>query len=153
MKILSLSLYSGDAISILYQFDPFFGLDSQLVAATIECVDKAKWVALDDDQVPVADDIKVENETEDENRDDDTSDSDELVNEKNELVNVAVVMYHFDRVNANTMGNEDTPEFNADEEFDINIDVIDNEVFESASDENGINRIRKRKLKQLKKQS
>ncbi|GKC68953.1 hypothetical protein Tco_1114836, partial [Tanacetum coccineum] len=93
-----------------------------------------------------------ENETEDENRDDDSSDRDELVDEKNELVDVAVDMDHFNIANTNTIGNEDTPEFNADLEFDIGIDVIDNEEFESASNEDGIDMIRKRRIKQLKKQ-
>ncbi|GKD43883.1 hypothetical protein Tco_1268528, partial [Tanacetum coccineum] len=41
-------------------FDPFFGLDSELVGATTKCVGKGKWVALDDDQVYVADDNEVE---------------------------------------------------------------------------------------------
>nr|GEY70140.1 hypothetical protein [Tanacetum cinerariifolium] len=89
----------------------------------------------------------------DENRDDDSSDSDELVDKENELVDVAVNMNHFDRVNANTIGNEDTPKFNAYEEFDINTDVIDNEEFEIAFNKDGINMIMERKLKQLKKQS
>ncbi|GKF84171.1 hypothetical protein Tco_0249069, partial [Tanacetum coccineum] len=38
-------------------------------------------------------------------------------------------------------------------EFDIGIDVIDNEEFESASSEDGIDMIRKRRIKQLKKKS
>nr|GFC37626.1 hypothetical protein [Tanacetum cinerariifolium] len=42
-------------------------------------------------------------------------------------------------------------EFNANDVFDIGIDVIDTEEFESASDEYGIERIRSRKMKQLKK--
>nr|GEV03178.1 hypothetical protein [Tanacetum cinerariifolium] len=42
-----------------------------------------------------------------------------------------------------------TPEFNADEDFDIGIDVIDTEEYESALDENGIDMIRSRKIKLL----
>ncbi|GJS84268.1 retrovirus-related pol polyprotein from transposon TNT 1-94 [Tanacetum coccineum] len=107
-------------------FDPFFGLDSELVGATTECVGKGKWVALDDDQVYVADDNEVE-------------------------IDVEVDMDHFDKSNANTIGNKRTPEFNANEDFDIVIDVIDNEEFESAFYD-GIERTRKRKLKYLKTQ-
>ncbi|GJS04615.1 mutator type transposase [Tanacetum coccineum] len=140
-------------------FDPFFGLDSEPVDSTTaknECVDKGKGVVLDDDQVYVATDNTMENETEDENNDGDSSKSserDKIVDVDNELVDVAVDMDHFDRANAKTMGNEGTPEFNADEEFDMGMDVIDTEEFESASDEDRINKIRSRKIKQLNKQS
>ncbi|GJZ23478.1 hypothetical protein Tco_0560937 [Tanacetum coccineum] len=143
----------------LEEDNPFFGLDSEPVDATTaknECVDKGKGVVLDDDQVHVATDNTMENETDDENNDGDSSKSsehDELVDVDNDLVDVAVDMDHFDRTNAKTMGNEGTPEFNADEEFDMGMDVIDTEEFESASDEDRIDRIRSRKIKQLNKQS
>ncbi|GJU10378.1 mutator type transposase [Tanacetum coccineum] len=52
-----------------------------------------------------------------------------------------------------TQWEKDMHEFKANEDFDIDIDVIDNKEFESASDDDRIDRIRKRKLKQLKKQS
>ncbi|GKG60960.1 hypothetical protein Tco_0616776, partial [Tanacetum coccineum] len=79
-----------------------------------------------------------------------SSEHDELVDTDNELVDVEVDMDHFDRTNAKIMGNEGTLEFNADEEFDIGMDVIDTEEFESASDEDGIERIMSRKIKQHK---
>ncbi|GJR72688.1 mutator type transposase [Tanacetum coccineum] len=66
-----------------------------------------------------------------------------FVDTDNQLVDVEVDMDHFDTANAKTMGNDRTPEFNANEVFDIGIDVIDTEEFESASDEDGIERIRK----------
>nr|GEY58705.1 hypothetical protein [Tanacetum cinerariifolium] len=97
-----------------YDFDPFFGLDSELVAATTECVGKGKRVALDDEQVHVVDYNEVKSETKYENRDGNSNDTDELVDEENELVNVEVDMVHFNRANANTMRNEGTHKFNAD---------------------------------------
>ncbi|GJV15711.1 hypothetical protein Tco_1361034 [Tanacetum coccineum] len=130
-------------------FDPFFGLDSEPVDATTtrnKCVDKGKGVALNDDQVHVATGNTMENETWDENNDGDSSESsehDELVVADNELVDVAVDIDHFDRTNAKTIGNKGTPEFIADEEFDIGMDVIDTEEFESTYDVDGIDRIMK----------
>ncbi|GJT14776.1 hypothetical protein Tco_0873482 [Tanacetum coccineum] len=114
------------------EFDPFFGLDSEPVDAKTarnKCVNKDKRVALDYDQVHVATDNGLENETENENSDKDSSESDELVDEDNELVDVAVDIDYFDKTNAKTMGNEGTLAFNVDEDFDIGIDVIDTEEF------------------------
>nr|GEV53798.1 hypothetical protein [Tanacetum cinerariifolium] len=96
----------------------------------------------------------MKNETDDGNNDGDSRESsehDELVDIDNELVEAEVGMDHFDITNAKTMGDEGTPEFNSDEEFDIGMDVIDTEEFESASDEDGIEMIRSRKIKQLKR--
>ncbi|GJR62953.1 mutator type transposase [Tanacetum coccineum] len=140
-------------------FDPFFGLDSEPIDATNaknKYVDKGKGVALDDDQIHVQGDNTMLNETDDGNSDGDSSESsehDELVDMDNELVEVEVDMDHFDRTNAKTMGNEGTPEFNVDEEFDIGKDVINTKEFQSASDEDGIERIRSRKIKQNKRQN
>ncbi|GJU84177.1 mutator type transposase, partial [Tanacetum coccineum] len=124
-------------------FDPFFGLDSAPVDAINIPTTKADCVAV-----------------EDENRDGDSSDSDGyssesdgLVDVENELVDVEVDMDGFDRANDNIMGNEGATEFNADEDFDIGIEVVDNDEFESASDKEGIDKIRTRKLKQLMKQN
>nr|GEU92852.1 hypothetical protein [Tanacetum cinerariifolium] len=109
-------------------FDPFFGLDSEHVDATIarnECVGKGKWVALNDDQIHVKANKTIENETADGNSDGDTSESsehDEFVDTDNQLVVVEVDMDHFDTTNAKTMGNDGTPEFNAKDVFDIGID-------------------------------
>ncbi|GJS31799.1 zf-CCHC domain-containing protein [Tanacetum coccineum] len=117
-------------------------------------------IALDDGQVDVSEYVDWNEAAEDENRDGDGSDSDGyssesdgLVDEENELVDVEVDMDGFDRANDNIMGNEGTTEFNTDEDFDIGIEVVDNDEFESASDEEGIDRIRTRKLKQLMKQN
>nr|GEZ13418.1 hypothetical protein [Tanacetum cinerariifolium] len=155
--------FSNDfySLSNLYleveDFDPFFGLDSEPVDATIarnECVGKGKRVGLDDDQIHVEANKTIENETADRNSDEDTSESsehDEFVDTNNQLVDVEVDMDHFDTANAKTMGNDGTPEFNANDVFDIGIDVIDTEEFESTCDEDGIERIRSRKMKQLKK--
>nr|GFB28727.1 hypothetical protein [Tanacetum cinerariifolium] len=63
-------------------FDPFFGLDSEPVDATIsrnECVGKDKGMALDDDQIHVEANKTIENETADGNSDVDTSKHDEFV--------------------------------------------------------------------------
>nr|GEX72930.1 hypothetical protein [Tanacetum cinerariifolium] len=131
-------------------FDHFFGLDSDPIHATTfrnEWVGKGKGVALDDDQIHV---------DADGNNDGDTSESskhDEFMDTDNQLVDVEVGMDHFDTSNAKTMGNDGTTEFNANEVFDIGIDVIDTKEFESASNEDGIERIRSRKMKQLKKQN
>ncbi|GKD80780.1 hypothetical protein Tco_1347619 [Tanacetum coccineum] len=123
---------ASDPIMGEEEFDPFFGLDSEPVDAKTtrnKCVDKGKRVALDYDQVHVTTDNGLENETENENSDKDSSESDELVDEDNELVDVAVKINYFDRTNAKTMGNEGTLAFNAYEDFDIGIDVIDAEEF------------------------
>nr|GEW33641.1 zinc finger, SWIM-type [Tanacetum cinerariifolium] len=45
-----------------------------------------------------------------------------------------------------------TLEFNANDEIEVDMDVMDPDEFESASDEDGLERIRSRKLKQLRKQ-
>nr|GEX78341.1 hypothetical protein [Tanacetum cinerariifolium] len=126
----------------------YIRLDSEPVDArnaTNECFGKGKWVALDDDQIHVEADNTMDNEIDDGNSDRDSRNSskhDELVDAYNELVDVEVNMDHFDRTNAKTMGNNDTPEFNADEDFDICMNVIDTKEFESASDEDGIEKIR-----------
>nr|GEZ13194.1 hypothetical protein [Tanacetum cinerariifolium] len=138
-------------------FNPFFGLYSEPVDATIarnECVGKGKWVVLDDYQIHVEANKTIENETADGNSDGDTSESsehDDFVDTDNQLVDVELDMDHFDTANAKTIGNDGTHEFNANDVFDIGIDVIDTKEFESASDEDGIERIRSRKMKQLKK--
>ncbi|GKE63569.1 hypothetical protein Tco_1513936, partial [Tanacetum coccineum] len=50
--------------------------------------------------------------------------------------------------NADKLGVEDKEgEFNANEEIDVDLDVIDNKEFESASDKDGLERVRQRKLK------
>nr|GEX28085.1 transposase, mutator type [Tanacetum cinerariifolium] len=147
-------------------FHPFFTLYSAPMDAIntpttkADCVGKGKGIALDDGQVDVSEDVDWNEAAEDENRDWDDSDSDGynsesdgLVDEENELVDVEVDMDGFDRAKANTMGNEGTTEFNADEDFDIRIEVVDNDEFESASDEERIDKIRTRKLKQLMKQN
>nr|GEW66140.1 hypothetical protein [Tanacetum cinerariifolium] len=112
-----------------------------------DCVGKGKGIALDDDQADVLEDVDWNKAAEDENRDVDGNDSDSdgyssecdgLVDEENELVDGEVGMDGFDRANANTMRNEGTTEFNAYEDFDIGIKVVDNDEFESASDEEGI---------------
>nr|GFC02382.1 hypothetical protein [Tanacetum cinerariifolium] len=74
----------------------------------------------------------MENKITDGNNDGDSSESsehDELVDMDNELVDVEVDMHHFDKTNAKTMSNDGTPEFNADEEFDTGMDVLDTEEF------------------------
>nr|GEY13897.1 hypothetical protein [Tanacetum cinerariifolium] len=88
------------------------------------------------------------------NSDGDTSESsehDEFVDTDNQLVDLEVDMDHFDTANAKIMINDGTHVFNANEVFDIGIDVIDTEEFESAYDEDRIERIRRRKMKHLKK--
>nr|GEV77267.1 hypothetical protein [Tanacetum cinerariifolium] len=129
-------------------FDPFFGLDSEPVHATTarnECVGKGKEVALDDDQIHVEADGNSDGDTSE------SSEHDEFVDTDNQLVDLEVDMDHFDTANAKTMINDGTPEFNANEVFDIGNDVIDTEEFESAYDEDRIERIRRRKMKHLKK--
>ncbi|GKB51638.1 hypothetical protein Tco_0902391 [Tanacetum coccineum] len=126
-------------------FDQFFGLDSAPVDATNTPTTKADCVAAEDEN--------MDGDGSDSDNDGYSSESDGLVDEENELVDVEVDMDGFDRANDNTMGNEGTTEFNADEDFDIGIEVVDNDEFESASDEEGIDRIRTRKLKQLMKQN
>ncbi|GKB35969.1 hypothetical protein Tco_0880911 [Tanacetum coccineum] len=150
---------ASDTFLVEDDFDHFFGLDSEPVDATNaknECVDKGKRVALDDDQIHVQGDNTMENETYDGNSDGDSSESskhDELMDTNNKLVEVEVDIAHFDKTNAKKIGNEGKPKFNTDEEFDIGMDVIDPEEFESASDEDRIKRIRSRKLKHLKRQN
>ncbi|GJU72051.1 mutator type transposase [Tanacetum coccineum] len=62
-------------------------------------------------------------------------------------------MDSFDRNDADNMGYEQNPrEFNANDEIEVDMDVMDHDEFESASDEDGLERIRNRKLKQLRKQ-
>ncbi|GJZ52743.1 hypothetical protein Tco_0607628 [Tanacetum coccineum] len=74
--------------------------------------------------------------------------------DENPVEHVHVDMDTFDKSNADTLGDKDKHgEFNANEEMDVDLDVIDNEEFESASDEDRVDRVRQRKLKQLKKQN
>ncbi|GJV23106.1 hypothetical protein Tco_1375801 [Tanacetum coccineum] len=78
----------------------------------------------------------------------DGNDSDELVDDENAVEHVHVDMDTLDKSNANTLGVDDKHgEFNANEEIDVDLDVIDNKEFESASDEDGLDRVRQRKLK------
>jgi hypothetical protein len=75
----------------------------------------------------------------------------EIVDNDNPLEHVDVDMDNFDKDNANTMG-QDAREFNADEGIEVNVEVMDNEEFDSADEEDDLDRVRQKKLKQLKKQ-
>ncbi|GJW62054.1 hypothetical protein Tco_0111389 [Tanacetum coccineum] len=78
----------------------------------------------------------------------DGNDSDELVDDENPVEHVHFDMDTLDKSNADTLGVEDRhDEFNANEEIYVDLDVIDNEEFESALDEDGLDRVRQRKLK------
>lgn len=129
----------------------FFGLDDEAVNVTknvtTECLGKGKGVALEDDEV-----VDI---TEQENENSDSEDNDMLVDKEHEFVDVQVDMEDFDRTNAKTMGNDDRPQFNADEEFDTELGIygLDNDEFESASDEDPLERITTRKLKKLRRQN
>ncbi|GJS34893.1 RNA-directed DNA polymerase, eukaryota [Tanacetum coccineum] len=84
----------------------------------------------------------------------DGNDSDELVDNENPVEHVHVDMDTFDKNNADKLSVEDRQgELNAHEDIDVDLDAIDNEEFESASDEDGLERVRQRKLKQLRKQN
>ncbi|GJV63595.1 hypothetical protein Tco_1474423 [Tanacetum coccineum] len=131
---------SNSRLEDVEDFDPFFGLDIEHVHATTarnECVGNGKGVALDDDQIHVEADGNSDGDT------NESSEHDEFIDTYNQLVDVEVDMDHFDTGNAKIMGNDGTPKLNANEVFDIGIDVIDTEEFESAFDEDGIERIRK----------
>ncbi|GKB71194.1 hypothetical protein Tco_0932606 [Tanacetum coccineum] len=84
----------------------------------------------------------------------DGNDSDELVDNENPVEHVHVDMDTFDKNNADKLGVKDRQgKLNAHEDIDVDLDVIDNEEFESASDEDGLERFTQRKLKQLRKQN
>nr|GEU88229.1 hypothetical protein [Tanacetum cinerariifolium] len=106
-------------------FDPFFGLDGAPVDATNTPTTKTDY------------DENMYEDGSDSDSDGYSTKSDRLVDEENELVDVEVDMDGFDKANANTMRNKGTSEFNAYEDFDIGIEVVDNDEFESASDEEG----------------
>ena len=141
--------------------DPFMGNDDfqQLVGLenlkavvegpSIDVGDKGKGVAVDDGAVNLGEDVDIAHSTDEEQ-------SDGYVDEENPLEHVAVNMDTFDASNADKMGTTELPkEFNANEEIevdvDVDVDVMDVDEFESASDEDGLDRIRKRKVKQLMK--
>lgn len=138
-------------------FDSFFGLVSLNVADNgrnvEEYVGKGKGVAEDRDLgknvvetveeeelVKVEDkDGKDDGDDNDELVDEDGNDSDELVDDDNPVEHVYVDMDNFDKTITDTMNaDERQAELNANEEIEVEIDVIDNEKFESASDEDGV---------------
>nr|GEZ89534.1 hypothetical protein [Tanacetum cinerariifolium] len=82
------------------------------------------------------------------------NDSDELVDNENPIEHIYVNMDTFDKNKADKFDVEDRQgELNSHENTDVDLDVIDNEEFESASDEDRLERVRQRKLKQLRKQN
>ncbi|GJS38754.1 hypothetical protein Tco_0563797 [Tanacetum coccineum] len=88
------------------------------------------------------------------NESSDGTDSDELVDKENPVEHVHVDMDTFDKSNADKLDAKDRQgEFNSNKEIDVDLDAIDNEEFESASHEHGLERVRQRKLKQLRKQN
>nr|GEX02115.1 hypothetical protein [Tanacetum cinerariifolium] len=95
-------------------FDPFFGLDSQHVDSTT-----------------------TRNECADKGKRVALND-DQVHIAADNVIEIKTVI----KIVVKTIGNKGTLEFNADEDFDIGIDVIDTEESESASDENGIDMIR-----------
>ncbi|GJS80144.1 mutator type transposase [Tanacetum coccineum] len=79
---------------------------------------------------------------------------DELVDKENLVEHVHVDMDTLDKSNVDTLGVDDREgEFNANEEIDVDLDVIEIEEFESTSDAGGLERIRQRKLRPLRKQN
>ena len=82
---------------------------------------------------------------------DDGNDSDEIVDNDNPLEHVHVDMDNFDKDIADTMG-QDAREFNANEGIEVNVEVMDNEEFENAEEQDALDRVRQKKLKRLKKQ-
>ena len=63
-------------------------------------------------------------------------------------------MTNFDKQNVAVMGDTQMQsEFTSNETFNVNVHVLDNEEFESASDEEGVDRIRKIHLKQIRKEN
>nr|GEY64425.1 hypothetical protein [Tanacetum cinerariifolium] len=84
----------------------------------------------------------------------DGNDSDELVDNENLVEHVHVDMDTLDKNNADKLSVEDRQgELNAHEDIDVDLDVIDNEELESASNEDGLERVRQKKLKQLRKKN
>ncbi|GKA62166.1 hypothetical protein Tco_0761685 [Tanacetum coccineum] len=73
----------------------------------------------------------------------DGNDSGELVDDENPVEYVQVDMDTFDKSNVDTLDVDDRHgEFNANEEIDVDLDVIHNEEFESASYKDGLDRVR-----------
>nr|GEW53914.1 putative reverse transcriptase domain-containing protein [Tanacetum cinerariifolium] len=125
-------------------FEPLFRLDdiAPLVnvngivkgkekAIEVDVGDKGKGIAIDDEIESLEDFMDVENPVEE----------------------VEVNMDSFDRTDADNMGYEQNPrKFNANDEIEVDMDVMDPDEFESVADDDGLERIRNKKLKQLRKQ-
>ncbi|GJY71350.1 zinc finger, SWIM-type containing protein [Tanacetum coccineum] len=140
-------------------FEPLFGLDDIAPLVNVDGTVKGKGKAIEVDVVDKGKDIAIDDEienlddTEDEEQSSEEEESDGFMDVENPMEEVKVNMDSFDRNDADNMGYEQNPrEFNANDEIEVDMDVMDPDEFESASDEDRLERIRNKKLKQLRKQ-
>ncbi|GJS45340.1 hypothetical protein Tco_0595461 [Tanacetum coccineum] len=127
-------------------FDPFLNLD------TLDDADKEMRQTETNNVTDAAEGSDKEEGSDSDNSD--GNDSDELVDNENPIEHVHVDMDTFDKNNADKLGVKDRQgKLNAHEDIDVDLDAIDNEEFESASDEDGLERFTQRKLKQLRKKN
>ncbi|GJU45246.1 hypothetical protein Tco_1202512, partial [Tanacetum coccineum] len=145
-------------------FDPFLDLDtlddadmeiSKSVGkgkGGLETVEENEIIIGGGNETKINDVIDVEEGSDSESSN--GTDSDELVDKENRVEHIHVDMDTFDKSNVDKLDVEDRQgKFNSNEEIDVDLDVINNEEFKSALDEYGLERVRKRKLKQLRKQN
>nr|GEY18489.1 hypothetical protein [Tanacetum cinerariifolium] len=136
-------------------FEPLFGLDDIALLVKVDGIVKGKGKVIEvdvgdkdkvitiDDKIESLDDVEDEEHSSEEEEE-----SDGFVDVENPVEEVEVNMESFDRTDVDNIGYEQNlREFNANNEFEVDIDVMDPDEFESASDEDGLERIRNMKLK------
>ncbi|PWA35861.1 zinc finger, SWIM-type [Artemisia annua] len=133
-------------------FDPFYGLDNIEISdkrPAEPCIGKGKSKVVDEDVPPEEEEEGI---SDNEDGQDDGNDTDDLVDVENTVDDVIVNMDNFDKTNAKIMGEKEPPNLSeciANEERELALHVVDNDEFESASDEDE----RQRKLKHFRKQN
>ncbi|GJX95094.1 mutator type transposase, partial [Tanacetum coccineum] len=125
-------------------FEPLFGLDDIAPLVNVDGTVKGKGKAIEVDVVDKGKDIAIDDEienlddTEDEEQSSEEEESDGFMDVENPMEEVKVNMDSFDRTDADNMGYEQNPrEFNANDEIEVDMDVMDPDEFECASDEDG----------------
>nr|GEX27052.1 hypothetical protein [Tanacetum cinerariifolium] len=128
----------------LGDLEPLFGLDDITLLVNVDCIvkdkgkaikvdvcDKGKGIAIDD-EIESLNDAKYEEQSSGE------EESDGFVDVKNHVEEVEVNMDSFDRTDVDKISYEQNPrEFNANDEIEVDMDVMDPHEFKSASDEDG----------------
>ncbi|GKB87965.1 zinc finger, SWIM-type containing protein, partial [Tanacetum coccineum] len=125
-------------------FEPLFRLDDITPFVNVDGIVKGKGKAIEVDVgdkgkgITIDDKIKSLEDAEDEEQSSEEEESDGFVDVENPVEEVEVNMDSFDRTDDDNIGYEQNPrEFNANDEIEVDMDVMDPDEFESASDEDG----------------